>query len=138
MTNDAIHSTRLQKAILALAGLIAAAIGLAITFAPNAFFASYGLSLDTDPSLMSELRAPGANLAALGAIMIAGALRANWYTPARLLAITVFFAFAFGRAVSWSVDGAPHTGIHAALAIEVMVGGLVLLFTKPMKTSHSH
>ena len=53
MTNDAIHSTRLQKAILALAGLIAAAIGLAITFAPIAFFASYGLSLDTDPSLMS-------------------------------------------------------------------------------------
>lgn len=120
-------STWFQRAVFGTAGVTAAAIGLAITFVPASFYASYGITLDPDPNLMSELRAPGANLAALGLIMIAGAVKSDWLPVARLLAITVFFAFAFGRLVSWGLDGAPGASVQAALVIELIFGAFAWL-----------
>ena len=116
-----------QRGVLGLAGVTASGIGLAITFIPLAFYASYGIALEAEPNLLSELRAPGANLAALGLIMLGGALRPQWFSIARLVAITVFFAFAFGRVVGWVMDGPPGTGIQLALGVELGVGSLVLL-----------
>lgn len=122
-----------QRTTLAVAGLTASTIGLTITFLPSMFYASYGIALDADPNLLSEIRAPGANLAALGFLMLGGALRARWFASARLIAITVFFSFAFGRLVSWSIDGVPDTSIIAALAIEIVIGSLVLLASVGMR-----
>ena len=47
--------------------IVALAIGGFILTAPMAFYASYGITLAPDASLLSELRAPGAGLAVLGA-----------------------------------------------------------------------
>lgn len=124
MSNQRIMITAYQRSVIGLAGAIAAIIGLAITFFPNAFYASYSISITTDPNLLSELRAPGANLAVLGLIMIAGAFRARWFAMARLLAIAVFFAFAAGRLVSWGIDGMPNAQILSALAIELVLGAI--------------
>lgn len=129
-------ATWFQRAVFGTAGVTAAAIGLAITFVPASFYASYGITLEPDPNLMSELRAPGANLAALGLIMIAGAVRSEWLQVARLLAITVFFAFAFGRLVSWAIDGTPDASIQAALAIELVFGGLAWCAAGRRKAPH--
>lgn len=122
-----------QRSIIGVAGLIAASIGTAITVIPNVFYASYSISLTADPNLLSELRAPGANLATLGLIMIAGAVRSNWFNLSRVLAISVFFAFAIGRLVSWGIDGTPNASILIALTIEVVIGSLVLLTTRAQK-----
>ncbi|MEJ2125152.1 MAG: DUF4345 domain-containing protein [Alphaproteobacteria bacterium] len=97
-----------QKLVLGVAGLIASGIGVAIMAMPHAFYASNGISLGTDVNLINELRAPGANLVALGAIVF-------------------FLAYAFGRLVSLALDGVPTDSLLAATAIEIVVGGLCLL-----------
>ncbi len=122
--------TLYQRSILALAGLIAAGIGLAITFLPHAFYASYDIVLGTDSNLLNELRAPGANLAALGFLMLGGAVRARWFSTARLVAMTVFFAFAFGRVVGWLMDGSPNTSIQIALGLEIVIGALAFFASR--------
>lgn len=122
-----------QRAITGFAGVIALSIGVAIAFFPITFYASYGISIDTDPNVLSELRAPGTNLAVLGVIMIAGAFKTNWFNIARVLVISVFLAFAAGRLVSWGIDGIPNASILSALVIEAVIGILVLLTTRPHK-----
>ena len=123
-----------QRSIIGVAGLIAASISAVITVMPNLFYASYGISLAADPSLLSEVRAPSANLASLGGIMIAGAVRSNWFNISRVLAISVFFALPIGRLVSWGIDGTPNASILSALAIEIAIGSLVLLSTRAQKS----
>lgn len=113
-----------QKLTLGAAGLTALCVGLAITFAPHSFYASYGVALSGDPTLLSELRAPGANLMMLGAVIFAGAVRPRMARLSAALGAAVFLAFAFGRMVSLALDGAPDSGIVAALILEIALGAL--------------
>jgi len=118
--------TLFQRLTLCAAGLTALGIGLAITFAPHGFYAGYGIDLGTDPKWLSELRAPGANLAALGAVILVGALRPGMARFSAMLGTVVFLAFAFGRMASIVLDGWPGEGILAAFAIELVIGLLCL------------
>lgn len=127
MSTHHTKTTLYQRSLIGLAGVIAALIGIAITVFPVAFYASYDVLLPTDPNLLSELRAPGANLAVLGLIMLAGAFKSHWFATARLIGIAVFFAFATGRLISWGIDGTPNASILSALAIEVVMGVLLVL-----------
>ena len=68
-------STFLEKAALCLSGLTALTIGSFILFVPHPFYASYGITLGDDASLLSELRAPGAGLAGFGLLMLTGLWR---------------------------------------------------------------
>lgn len=125
--------TRLQKSALVIAGLSALGIGTAITVAPHAFYASYGIALGSDPSLLSELRAPGAGLAVLGAVMLAGLVRQSLSAVALVAALVVFLGFPAGRLVSLALDGHPSTGIVAAFAFELAVAALCLLAFRPWR-----
>ena len=119
-------TTLFQKLTLGAAGLTALGIGLGIAFAPHGFYASYGITLGSDPTLLSELRAPGANLAALGAVIFTGALRPAMARVSAALGALLFLAFAFGRLVGMVLDGWPGEGILTALVIEVVAGMLCL------------
>ncbi|MGI1663571.1 DUF4345 domain-containing protein [Palleronia sp. KMU-117] len=112
---------RIQKLALGLSGATSLGIGAAILAAPHAFYASYGIVLGPDPSLLSELRAPGAGLVASGAIMLAGIVRQALAQVAVAFALAVFLAFPAGRLVSLAVDGLPSSGILAALALELAI-----------------
>ena len=116
-----------QKLVLGAAGLTALGIGLFILVAPRVFYATYGVELGDDASLMSELRAPAANLVALGAFVFAGAVRSQLARLSASLGSTIFLAYAFGRVVSLVLDGAPHEGLIEALIIEAAIGALCLL-----------
>ena len=117
-------TTWFQKITLGITGLAALGIGLAIVTAPASFHATYGIIIGSDPNLMSELRAPGANLAALGMIILAGAFHQGMQHISAFLGATVFLAYAFGRIVSMILDGMPSSGlVHAAL-IELVIGAL--------------
>lgn len=118
--------TRFQKFALGVSGVVALAIGLFIVCAPHAFYASYGIALGQNPDLLSELRAPGAGLAALGAVMLAGVLRADFAPVSLAAALAVYLAFPAGRLVGIAADGLPSAGVLGALAAEV--GIAVLLF----------
>ena len=113
-----------QKLTLGIAGLAALGIGLAIVTAPASFYVTYGIALGGDPSLLSELRSPGANLAALGMIILAGAFCQGMQRLSAFLGATVFLAYAFGRIVGMVLDGMPSSGLVQATLIELVIGGL--------------
>jgi hypothetical protein len=115
-----------QKLALGVAGITAFGIGAFILAAPFAFYASYGIVLDPDPSLLSELRAPGAGLAAFGGVMLAGIVRPALRQAALIAALTVFLAFPAGRVVGLAVDGMPSVGILGALILELVIAGVCL------------
>lgn len=119
--------TSFQKLALGLAGITSSGIGAFILIAPQAFYASYGISIGPDPSLLSELRAPGAGLAAFGAVMLAGLVRPALRQSAVIAALTVFLAFPAGRVLGLLADGLPSSGILEALAIELGIALLCLI-----------
>jgi hypothetical protein len=116
-----------RRLTLGAAGFAAFGIGLAILTAPASFYGTYGITLGTDPNLLSELRAPGANLAALGAIILAGAFYKGLQRLSAFLGATVFLAYAFGRLTSMALDGMPASGLIEATLIELVIGGLCVL-----------
>ena len=119
--------TRLQIIALGLAGITALGIGSLILVAPHAFYAGYGIDPGRDASLLSEMRAPGACLAALGAVMLAGIVRPALRHAAVVAALTVFLAFPAGRVVGLAVDGMPSGGILGALVLEIAIAALCLV-----------
>jgi len=125
--------SRFQKFILSLAGISALGIGTFILSAPHAFYASYGITLGTDASLLSELRAPGAGLAAFGAVMLASIVRPALASAAMVAALTVFLAFPVGRIVGLLADGLPSSGILAALVFEVAVATVCVVAFLPRR-----
>ena|SRR5690606_17521629 len=118
--------TKFQTFTLALAGITALCIGLFISIEPHAFYASYQIILPESPDLLSELRGPGTNLAALGLVMLAGLFHADFAKISSTIAITVFLAFPLGRMISIAMDGLPSEGLLMALVIEMMIGMLLL------------
>ncbi len=115
-----------QKSTLGIAGATALGIGLAILAAPHAFYASYGISLGADVNLLSELRAPAAGLAALGALMLVGIWRVALRETSIMAAFTVFCAFPAGRIVGIIVDGIPAGTVIGAFVLELAIAALCL------------
>ncbi|MBO6883129.1 MAG: DUF4345 domain-containing protein [Marivita sp.] len=118
--------TRLQKTALAVAGSTSLGIGATILGAPHVFYASYGIAIGTDPSLLSEVRALGAGLTGFGLVMLAGTVFAVLRQAAVTAALTVFLAFPAGRLVSLFTDGVPSSGILSALGFELAIAALCL------------
>ena len=130
---------RIEKITLGIGGLTALGIGGMITFAPHAFYASYGITLADDPSLLSELRAPGAGLTALGILMLAGIWRSALAQLAVAVTLVVFLAFPAGRFVGLAVDGMPSSGIIGALILEIAIAALCLFaFRKRLVSAPIH
>lgn len=118
--------TRLEKTTLGISGLTAVGVGGFILAAPQAFYASYDITLGDDASLLSELRAPAASLVTLGIFMLAGIWRASLVQLAVASALIVFLAFPTGRLISVAVDGMPSGGIIGALALEIAIAILCI------------
>lgn len=118
--------TLFEKVALGLAGFTALAIGLVILIAPHAFYASYGITLGDDASLLSELRAPGASLAGFGLLMVIGIWRHTILPVSVAAALTVFIAFPTGRLIGIAMDGMPANSLISALVVELMIAALCL------------
>ncbi|PFG63109.1 uncharacterized protein DUF4345 [Thioclava sp. ES.031] len=123
--------TRFQKLALAISGVTAISIGALILTTPQSFYASYGIALGPDPSLLSELRAPGAGLAGFGVVMLLGILRPAMSQAAVVAALTVFLAFPVGRILGIVADGMPSNGILVALVLELAIAALCVLAFRP-------
>ncbi|MEM1187777.1 MAG: DUF4345 domain-containing protein [Pseudomonadota bacterium] len=117
----------LHSGVLILAGLTATAIGSYIALAPLAFYEGYNLPLAGSIDMLSELRATGTNLAALGAVMVFGALKTSLRPLALATSLIVFSAFTGGRLLSLLIDGQPGSGVLLALLIEATLASLCLL-----------
>jgi hypothetical protein len=132
---------------LCVSGLLLLGIGSAILLASATFHASNGIVLTDDPSLLSEIRAPGALLTACALLILAGAFRRSRRPLAVLLTALVYGSFGLARLPGTALDGTPSTGIVAATLIELIVAAVGLWImgrqlgaeaTMPLPTSRRH
>ncbi|SPJ24601.1 DUF4345 domain-containing protein [Palleronia abyssalis] len=126
----------LEKIALGVSGFTALSIGSFIVTVPHAFYAGYGIALGPDASLLSELRALGAGLAASGILILLGLWRRAFRPVSIAVALTVFLAFPAGRLIGLALDGIPSGSVIAALAIEIAIAALLLAaFRRPLLES---
>ena len=120
----------LTPIFLILSGLLLLAIGGTILFMPHAFYGSDGIVLGYDPSLLSEIRAPGGLLAASGIVILTGGFRPRGQSLAVMLTVLVYGAFGFSRLVGLALDGMPSNNLVMATGVELFVAaiGLIILY----------
>ena len=104
---------------LAAAGGIAIVIGAAILFVPRAFFATSQIILEPNPSLMSEIRAPGGLLLVAGLFILAGGFVRRLTEPALMIVAIGFGAYGSARLISIAVDGLPSGSLVFATILEL-------------------
>ena len=69
---DCLGKFPMARLVLLTAGFTAVGIAAAILLAPEAFYASYGISLGHNVNLANELKAPMGLLVSAGLLMLAG------------------------------------------------------------------
>jgi len=117
-----------EKVVLFLAGIIADGIGLAAGLWPIAFYASSGIFLGDNISLLSEVRAPAMVLTVSGLIMLAAVMASKFRAFALAVAAVLYLSYGGGRLLSLAMDGVPHFNLLAAMVLEIGVG-LLCVYT---------
>ena len=115
-------NSKVLKTILIISGLIASGIGVAILFAPTAFYATYGIELGSDVSLLNEIRAPGAALLASGILIISGAFVDKLAFTAVVVSTLLYLSYGLSRVMSIAIDGMPVEGLVQAAILEIIIG----------------
>ena len=116
---------------LSLSGLLLLAIGGAILFMPQAFYAYDGILLGNDPSLLSEIRASGGLLTGSSFVLLLGAVRSSLRSRAVALSVIVYGSFGLARLLGLAIDGAPSDNLLMAISIELVLASLGLLLLRP-------
>ena len=124
---ESVFSVYGTRALLLASGLIAAGIAAVILIAPDAFYGGYGIDISADVSLANELKAPAGALLLAGLLMMAGAFKATYTIPSLATAAAVYLSYGLSRVLSMAIDGAPHSGLVSAAAIEVAIGTVCLV-----------
>ncbi|MEM7611553.1 MAG: DUF4345 domain-containing protein [Pseudomonadota bacterium] len=109
---------------LMLAGLLLLAIGGAILLAPHAFHASNGIELGNNPTMLSEIRAPGGLLAASAVLALISVFRRRLRAFTTPLLVLIFGSFGLARLVSMAQDGIPGGSIVGATVLELIVAAI--------------
>ncbi len=110
------------KTLLFLTGLIGVGIGGAILFEPVAFHATSGIVVPASESLLSELRAAGGALLAIGLVVVLGAFVSRLTFTALILATVLYLSYGVSRVTSMLLDGLPSSTLLAVTAFELGVG----------------
>lgn len=135
--SDHTQTLKGTKALLVVNGVVAGIIGGLVTFAPGQLFALSGITLDTDPNMMSEVRAPGGVLLGAAIFIAAAAFVRHWQAPALALSALLYLGYAFGRVVAVSTNGLPGTDLLWALGIEVALGTVSLMVLASQRVTHT-
>ena len=120
-----------RRVVLLIAGMVAIGIAATILFAPDGFYAAYGIELAGNRNLTNELKAPAGMLFVAGLVMLAGVFRAQLTTVSLLAATAIYLSYGLSRLLSIAVDGVPHNALVSAAIFEIAVGGVCLLVLIP-------
>ncbi len=120
------NNSRLLTTILLVSGIIGACVGAGLLLVPQLFHASSGIDLRGDVSLLSETRAPGGALLAIGVLITAGAFVQTLRFTATVLASAVYLSYGLARVLSMVLDGLPSSILVQAAALELIMGGVCL------------
>ena len=125
--------SRLTSFFLGFAALLLLAIGGTILLIPHTFYANDGITLGNNPSLLSEIRAPGGLLASSGLLILLGAFRSHLRSLSITLTALVYGAFGLSRLIGFALDGMPSSSLVIATGVELTMAviGLVLLWSQP-------
>ena len=110
------------KGILIISGLIASVIGSAILFTPVAFYATYGVELAGNFSLLNEIRAPGGALLVSGILIMSGAFVDKLTFTAVVVSTLLYLSYGLSRVMSIAVDGIPAEELVQAAVLEIVIG----------------
>lgn len=119
--------TKTSRVLLVLSSIVAVLIGTSILFAPASFHASNGIEFATDASTLSEVRAPGGALLALGALMLVGLFVKAFAVTSLSVAAAVYLAYGVSRVIGLAIDGIPADGLVVATLIELALGSSALI-----------
>lgn len=115
------------KSIIIISGLIGVFVGTEILFMPVTFYATSGINLGDNVSLLNEIRASGGALLAGGVVIILGAFWEKLTFTSIVLATLLYLSYGFSRIISMIVDGVPAE-ILVYVAVSEIVVGLVCAF----------
>lgn len=116
--------SRIVSGLLALSGVVLLYIGASVLVAPHAFYLSNEIVLGTDPSPLSEVRAPAGLLVLSGLLVGRGAFWRAYAPTSLAVAAAVYGTYGLSRLVGVLVDGWPSTGLVAAMGIELVLGAV--------------
>ena len=120
-------NSRLTTALLLVIGTLLTVLGGWRLLAPVSFFAMHDLQLDAVPGHLSEARAMGGVVVGFAILILLGGLFDRMRRTSLLVAVVLFFAFAFGRLVGVAFDGNPGPMIVQGIVSELVLGSLALL-----------
>lgn len=126
-----------RRILLTISGILLFVIGFMILFFPHSFYASNGVTLGNQASLLSEIRAPGGLLIGCAVIILLGVIRQNIMRPALIFAALVYGTFGVARLFSFVIDGMPASSLVAATFLEIIIGMLSLLLIPSNKSEYS-
>ncbi|MET7419052.1 DUF4345 family protein [Dactylosporangium sp. NPDC005555] len=112
----------IRRIVLIVAGAVAVAIGAASLLAPVAFRRQYHISIGDDVNLLSETRAAGGAVLAVGVLLVVGAFVARLAFAAAVAGAVVYLAYAVSRGVSVALDGTPVSGLVLGGIVELALG----------------
>lgn len=115
-------NSKVLKTILLISGFIASAIGATILFLPGTFYASYGITLGGNVSLLNEIRASGGALLASGLLIMSGAFVDKMALTAAVVSTLLYLSYGLSRVLSIAIDGVPVEGLLQAAVLEIVIG----------------
>ena len=122
------NESRALKTILSISGVILIAVGGTLLTAPAVMHAANGVDLGSNASLLSEVRAPGGALLALGGLVLAGAFVRRLTLSATMISATVYLAYGSSRLLSMALDGLPAPGLLFTAGLEIAIGATIAVF----------
>jgi len=123
----------LTALFLSISSLLLLFIGSSVLLMPHAFYASDGILLGNNPSLLSEIRASGGMLTTGALVIFVGVVRPTLRSLAMTLSILTYGSFGLSRLFSLTIDGMPSHNLLVATVVELAVAaiGLIILYRQP-------
>ncbi|GHA03810.1 hypothetical protein GCM10008090_11310 [Arenicella chitinivorans] len=116
----------LTKSLLAISGALLGGIGGSLLIAPRAFLEMSHIHLAPDPSLLSEVSAPGGILIVTAVLMILGSIKARFTNLALVAGALVYGSYGISRLVSMTINGLPTDSLIVATVIELSVAVILV------------
>lgn len=123
----ALNGSFITKLTLLVSGLVAIGIAGTILFAPELFYAGYGIEVEGDTTLVNELKAPAGALFVAGLLIFAGVFRTEFVKVSLATASVVYLSYGLSRLLSMAIDGLPHSGLVSAAGVELGIGAACVL-----------
>ncbi|WP_170154019.1 DUF4345 family protein [Actinoplanes italicus] len=119
------------RAVLTVSGLVIVLIGGASLIAPVWFREANGIRIEAGAALLSETRAAGALLLAVGVVVLLGAFVPRLTRTAAAAGAIGYLATVLARLVGLAVDGSPGGSLLFAAAVELALGLACLHLLRP-------